>query len=283
MATIKDYYRLTKPGIIYGNLIAGIGGFFIAAQGSFHIITFIATMIGLGFIIGSACVFNNILDRFIDAKMPRTQHRALPVGKISVLRAFLFGKVLIIFGSVILYSFTNTTTLLVALAGVVLYVIVYGWAKRTTPLATEIGSIAGATPPVVGYTAVTHTLDVTAFILFLLLVFWQMPHFFAIALFRQKEYALAHLPVISLKCSFNYIYTMTTLYTLFFVTAGISLYITGAAGLVYICIFGIAAFLVVRANLSSPKDHLQWARRVFKAYMLGLLLWSIGSCIDSFF
>jgi protoheme IX farnesyltransferase len=72
MATIKDYYRLTKPGIIYGNLIAGIGGFFIAAQGSFHIITFIATMIGLGFIIGSACVFNNILDRFIDAKMPRT-------------------------------------------------------------------------------------------------------------------------------------------------------------------------------------------------------------------
>ena len=282
MATIKDYYRLTKPGIIYGNLIAAIGGFFIGAQGNFHVITFIATMIGLGFIIGSACVFNNILDRFIDAKMPRTQHRALPTGKISVLRAFLFGKVLILFGSVILYSFTNTTTLLVALAGVVLYVCVYGWAKRTTPLATEIGSIAGATPPVVGYTAVTHTLDTTAFIIFLLLVFWQMPHFFAIALFRQKEYARAKLPIVSLKRSFGYIHRMTLIYSVLFVLAGVALYMTDAVRTLYILIFIAASYLVFRAVFSSSKTPLLWSRRVFKAYMLALLLWSLGSCIDSF-
>jgi protoheme IX farnesyltransferase len=283
MATIKDYYILTKPGIIYGNLVAAVGGFFIAAQGNINGIAFIATIIGLGCIIGSACVFNNILDRFIDTKMPRTKHRALPTRAIRVLQALLFGKVLLLIGSLILYTFTNTVALLVALSGVIMYVLIYGWAKRTTPLATEIGSIAGATPPVVGYTAVTNTLDTTAFIIFLLLVFWQMPHFFAIALFRQKEYALAHLPIISLKCSFNYIHTMTTLYTLLFVAAGISLYIIGAVGLVYLCIFAIGAFLAIRASFSPSQHRIQWARRVFKAYMFALLLWSAGSCIDSFF
>jgi protoheme IX farnesyltransferase len=156
MHTFKQYYVLTKPGIIYGNLFAAIAGFFLASRGDVSITLFIATMLGLSCIIASACVCNNIMDRKIDAKMMRTKRRALATGIITPFQAIVYGAVLGLVGSAILIYFVNLLAWGVAILGWIGYVVVYGIAKRITSYATEIGSIPGAMPPVVGYSAMNR-------------------------------------------------------------------------------------------------------------------------------
>jgi protoheme IX farnesyltransferase len=283
MEIIKEYYRLTKPGIIYGNLVSAIAGFMLASQGQIDLKILFVTLIGLGFVIGAACVFNNILDRSIDAKMPRTKKRALVTKKITISHAFIFGKILLIAGCAILYLFTNLLTMITALLGFIFYVIVYGFSKRKTPFSVEIGSIAGATPPVVGYLAVTDKLDMIALLLFLILVFWQMPHFFAIAIFRKAEYAKTKLPIVSLKRSFTYIRLASILYTMLFIASLIGLYFIKATGTLYAIGALVISFMVIRAVFFSPKKEVAWAGKVFKAYMYALILWLVAIYIDSLF
>ncbi|MGI8419747.1 MAG: heme o synthase [Candidatus Levyibacteriota bacterium] len=192
---IKAYYTLTKPGIIYGNALTAAGGFFLAAHGIINISLFFAMLFGLSCIIASACVFNNILDRNIDAKMKRTKFRPLVQKVITVKQAFIFASFLSIIGTLILSLYTNSLTLSFALLGLFFYVVVYGIAKRYTVHSTIIGCISGALPPVVGYCSVTNQFDLVAFFLFTILIFWQMPHFYAIGMFRLEEYKTAGLPI----------------------------------------------------------------------------------------
>lgn len=187
------YVAATKPGIICGNLLTCAAGF--AWAGSFDLFTLIPTLFGLSCIIAAGCVFNNIIDRNSDAKMARTQNRPLATGLVTPQSAALFATALAATGTLLLALFTHPLPTLLALLGLFSYLALYTPLKYRTPHATLIGSIAGALPPVVGYTATTHTLDATALLLFLLLVFWQMPHFYAIALYRMKEYAAASIPV----------------------------------------------------------------------------------------
>ena len=194
---IKTYYLLTKPGIIYGNSINTAGGFLLAAKGVIDPLLFLAALIGTAFVIGSACVFNNYIDREIDEKMARTKKRALVTGDIPVKNALIFGTLLGILGFLILFSYTNLLTGVIGVIGVVMYVVVYGYFKRRTVHGTLIGSISGAIPPVAGYTAVTNLIDTGAILLFLILVFWQMPHFYAIAVYRIEDYKKAGIPVLS--------------------------------------------------------------------------------------
>lgn len=283
MEIIKEYYTLTKPGIIYGNLVSAIAGFMLASQGQINLKILFVTLIGLGFIIGSACVFNNILDRSIDAKMPRTKKRALVTKKISVHHAFIFGKILLVAGCIILWLFANLLTMLTALLGFFVYVIVYGFAKRKTPLSVEIGSIAGATPPVVGYLAVTNDIDIIAVLLFLILVFWQMPHFFAIAIFRKSEYANTKMPIVSLKRSFQYIHLAAVVYTVLFIASLIGLYLIKATGILYAIGVLVISFMVIRSTFPPSKNETAWAGKVFKSYMYALIVWLAAIYVDSLF
>ena len=192
---MKDYYQLTKPGIIYGNSVGAVAGFFLASRGQTDWGLFFAMFVGLALIIASACATNNYLDIDIDARMERTKVRALPLGRVQPLHALVFAGAVGILGATILFFFTNLLTLGVALAGWLVYVGVYTPAKRVTPHALFIGAIAGAVPPVVGYVAVVNTLDLSALILFAFLFLWQIPHFLAIAVFRYEEYATANIPL----------------------------------------------------------------------------------------
>lgn len=191
-----NYTLITKPGIILGNLITLAAGFWLASKGALNYALFFQTLLGLGFIIASACAINNIIDRNLDAKMDRTKNRPLAKGAITEPQALLFAAILYIAGNFILYQYTNLLSTLLANVGFWIYVGLYSPLKSRTVFATAIGSIAGAVPPVVGYTAVSNQLDLGAILLFLILVLWQMPHFFAIALYRMDDYTRAKIPLL---------------------------------------------------------------------------------------
>ncbi len=193
---IKTYTTLTKPGIIFGNAVTATAGFALASKGHVDFLLFCAMLVGLSLVIGSACVWNNYIDRGMDEKMVRTRNRALVKGVIPVPYALCFAMVLSFFGIGLLALTTNLLTVSIAACGFFIYVVLYGISKYRTSLGTLIGSIAGAVPPVVGYTAVTGCVDLAALLLFLIVVFWQMPHFFAIAMYRLEDYTAASIPVL---------------------------------------------------------------------------------------
>jgi protoheme IX farnesyltransferase len=192
---IKTYYQLTKPGIIYGNTLVAAAGFLFAAKGNVDWLLFAATLVGLALIIACGCVINNVLDREIDAKMARTQKRATVTGKISETQGYIYAFLLGVAGALLLWYFTNLLTLAVALAGLFVYAGIYTPLKPKSPFALFVGAVAGAVPPVVGYVAVTNTLDWYAAIFFIFMYSWQIPHFLAIATYRYAEYKAAGVPL----------------------------------------------------------------------------------------
>lgn len=193
---LKNYCLLTKPGILFGNLVTTVAGFALASKGRFDLSLLLLTLIGLSFVIGSACVFNNYIDREADLKMARTRKRSLALTQVTPKRALLFAVILGVLGSAILGLYSNLLTLALALFGFLVYVVLYTLSKYRSIHGTLIGSVAGAVPPVAGYTAVSDQLDLGALLLFAMLVFWQMPHFFAIALYRLEDYKAASIPVL---------------------------------------------------------------------------------------
>ncbi len=194
-ARAQAYYRLTKPGIIYGNALMYAAGFFLASSDGIQWQLFISGLAGLSLVIGAACVFNNIADRDIDARMERTKKRSIVSGAISVKDATTFGYLLAIPGLLELYLLTTFTAFFTALVGFAVYVFAYTPLKPKTRYALFVGAIAGAVPPVVGYTVVTDTYDGFALLLFVLLFVWQLPHFIAIATYRFEDYSMAGIPL----------------------------------------------------------------------------------------
>lgn len=194
--SLRAYVGLTKPGIVMGNGITAAGGFFFAMKGTLDVARFLAMLVGLSFVIASGCVYNNYSDRQADAKMKRTQGRALVQGVLPLADVLRFALGLGVIGFWILAQHTNLLTAALAFFGFFNYVVLYGWSKYRTVYGTLIGSISGAIPPVVGYAAVKGQLDLASGLLFAILVLWQMPHFYAIAIYRLEEYRAASIPVL---------------------------------------------------------------------------------------
>jgi protoheme IX farnesyltransferase len=194
-ALARDYYTLAKPGIIYANVLTAIAGFLFAARLDIAWVTLLGLVAGVALVIGGACAYNNYLDQSIDAAMARTKKRGLITGTIKSWQALGFATTLTVAGSAILLLSQNLLTCLLVLVAFVDYVVLYGLAKRLTVHGTLVGCISGAMPLAAGYVAVTGRVDATAVLLFLLMVAWQMAHFYGIALFRLKDYSAAHIPV----------------------------------------------------------------------------------------
>lgn len=281
---VLAYYKLTKPGIVRGNAITAAGGFFLAAHGHPKLIPFLAMLFGLSLIIASGCVWNNYIDRNIDKKMKRTKDRALVTGNISVLSALVYGTVLGIIGTYLLFSYTNSLTAYTALFGFVAYVVVYGIGKRVSVHGTAVGSISGAIPPVVGYVAVTNQLDLGALLLFMVLVCWQMPHFYAIAIFRMKDYVKAGIPVLPIKKGIYATKVAMVLYIIAFVIASLSLTLVGITGLTYAVVMGLIGLWWLDRSIrgfDTIADE-KWARKVFGVSLMALLVFSVMISLDSF-
>lgn len=279
---IKEYYKLTKPGIIYGNLIAAAAGFLFAARIHINPLIFLEMLAGTAFIIGSACVFNNCLDRDIDSKMDRTKKRAIAAGRIPVRNAIIFAGFLGLAGSSILISFVNLPTFLTGAVGFFFYVFLYTPIKKHSTYGTLVGSVSGATPPVAGYVAVTGRFDQASLLLFIALVVWQMPHFYSIAIFRIKDYASAKIPVLPIVRGIRFTKITMTGYVVLFMFTVLVMKIAGYIGLaVFASVFAIAAYwLYLVISGFAVKDNAVWARKAFRFSLIVLLVFCLGLSLN---
>ena len=194
----RDYVTLTKPRIMSLLLLTGAAGMFVGAQGVPDLGDFVVTMLGLALACGGASALNHVLDADLDRLMgPRTQARPVAAGRVPAPRALEYGLVLSAVSFVLLASFVNVLTAVLALVGNLFYVLVYTrWLKRSTPQNIVIGGAAGAVPPVVGYAAATGSLALPALWLFLIVFLWTPPHFWALALLLKEQYAAARVPML---------------------------------------------------------------------------------------
>lgn len=274
MTNTHSFYEVTKPGIVYGNALNAATGFFLASQGNIAWAVLGVTLVGLSLVVACAGVVNNYIDRDIDGLMERTKKRPIPTGQISGRIALLFASVLGVAGAMVLGLYINTLALGVTLAGLLIYLCLYTPLKRHTPFATEAGSLAGAMPPVVGYVAVTGAFDMGAFALFLLFVFWQMPHFFAIAINREDEYASAKIPVLPITHGLRRTKIHILVYIVAFSVVALSLVYLGLAGPLSIAVIGGASAFWFLLALRSfwAKDERRSARQLFFFSLIVVLL-----------
>lgn len=279
---IKTYYMLTKPGIILGNAITTAAGFALASKGHINYWLFLATLVGLSFVIASAGVFNNYIDRAMDAKMSRTKDRALAKGLISSRHAIFFATFLGLIGITTLNVFTNFLTVCVALSGFFIYLVLYAFWKYRSFYGTLIGSLSGAVPPVVGYCAVSNRFDIGAILLFMILVLWQMPHFFAIAMYRFEDYKAASIPVLPLKKGMHTTKIHMLFYIVAFTLTALMLTMSGYTGNVYFavaCLLGVA-WLGLCLNGFKIKNETRWARAMFRFSLVVIMVLSVTMTID---
>ena len=276
---LKKYLFLTKPGILFGNFVTTLGGFFLAAQGSIDILLLLLTLIGTTLVVASGCVVNNVIDQDIDTKMQRTQNRALVKKTISPTVALIYAFVLGVIGFSILWFGVNGYAFLFAVIGFVVYVGFYSlWTKRTSIHQTVIGSISGASPPVIGYTAVTHQFAVAALLLFLAYGLWQMPHSWAIAIYRFDDYKNAGIPILPIARSIYRTKIECVIYILLFAAVLNGLYCFGYTNVFFLITFNALTaywFYLSIIGFKAENDQL-WAKRFFLYSVILITLLSLS-------
>lgn len=274
------YYKLTKPGIVRGNAIHTLAGALLAVTFVTDWKAVLGALIGTSLVIASACVSNNYLDRSIDAKMDRTKSRPSVTGAIPLHSAMLFASALLLAGFGVLWWLTNWYVILIGLIAYVFYVLIYGWAKRTTVYSTIIGAIPGALPAMAGYVAVDGAISPAAWLVFLLIFVWQMPHFYAISVFRREEYKKAGLPVLGVVKPFDVVRVRILMYVVLYVCVIAAMIATQAIhpapGLLMLA--GAAYWLTVCAGRSA--NHEKWAKSVFGASLILTAILPIAGILD---
>ena len=276
MEKISLYYQLAKPGIVYSNAMATVAGFLLAyAQVyEFRWVAFVGVVIGTMLVIASACVLNNHIDRGIDMKMARTKKRATVTGKISTRGVLVYAALLGVCGFGVLLAYTNLLTALLGVLAYVSYIVLYGIAKRASVHGTLVGAIAGGLPPVAGYTALTSQLDIAALLLFVVLVAWQMPHFYAIAMRRRADYDNAGIPVLPVVKGMRATKIQIVLYVILFILINCLFTIAGYTGLTYVIVMTVAGGVWLARGMRGFKVETdeKWALKMFLFSLFVLLL-----------
>jgi len=283
LGTLKAYYRLTKPGIIYGNIFTATAGFLLASGRHINFGLMLATLLGIALVIACGCVYNNYLDRGIDVKMARTKRRALVKGTISNQAALIYGTVLGVLGFIVLVSYTNTLTAILGIIALTVYVALYGIAKRRSVHGTLVGSIAGALPPLAGYTAVSNHINVAAVLIFFIVTLWQMPHFYSIAIFRFDDYKAAGLPVLPVEKGILAAKIQILLYVAAFIVATLLLTMLGYTGYIYLAVATVLGFrwLWLAIQGFRANDDKKWARKMFFTSLLIISILSVTISVDA--
>lgn len=242
------------------------------------------TLIGIVLVMASGCVFNNFIDRDIDKLMERTKNRISAQGLVSGKFLVLYSLMLGVIGTLVLYTQTNKLTTEVALVGLFFYAGVYTlWYKRKSRLGAVIGSVSGAVPPVVGYCAVTNVFDSGAIILFLILCFWQLPHSYAIAIYRLSDYKIAKIPVLPVKKGILFTKVMMLYYIVIFTIVSAMLSVFSHAGLSYLIVaiaLGVTWFILGIRGFKST-DEQAWARKMFLFSIIIIMLLSVLMSISN--
>lgn len=281
----RSYLQLIKPGITISNTMTAVAGYILAAsQFGFEWATLFGVVFGVALVIASACVTNNMLDRDLDVKMQRTRGREIATGHISLTSAAIYAAILGLGGFGVLLTLTNSIALLLGVIAFVWYVVIYGIAKRTTPLSTIIGGVCGALPPLAGYVAGSGVIDAVAWTLFGLLMVWQLPHFYAIAIFRRNDYKKAGLPVWSVRYGTKSTKAQILFWIFVFAVLAPAPTLLGVTGYVYlVAAFGVSIYWLYQgAQTYQQLDDVAWAKKMFGISLVVLLVLSAGITLGGY-
>ncbi len=275
MEKVRQYYKLTKPGVLHANALSSSAGFLFASRGQIDLALFVWLTIGMTLVIASACVLNNYLDQDIDKLMTRTKKRPLIQGTVSGTGAVVFSIVLGLLGVGVLVLTTDLLVTTIAIVGFVTYVVLYGmWSKRQSVHGTLVGSVSGAIPILAGYVAAAGVIDAGAVLVFLVLFFWQMPEFYSIAIYRREEYKKAGVPIISVVRGVSRTKKEIFVYTIAFVLSTLLIPVFGYAGYLYMITMTLlgAYWIWLGAVGLQAKDSEKWARKMFRFSLIILLV-----------
>ena len=281
----SDYVALTKPPIVLLLVVTAIGGMFLASRGDPSLSIILLVCVGGALGAGGANALNHFLEKDIDSLMSRTMGRPVASERISSVQALSFGILLNILSFLVLATWVNLLAAVLTLAATLFYVFVYtSWLKRTTTQNIVIGGAAGSIPPVVGWVAITGSIDLPALYLFAIIFLWTPPHFWALAMLIQKDYEAAKIPMLPVVAGREHTVQSIFMYSIVLVAISLVFATTSAVGLVYV---GVAAvlggiFLVLawqlKGDASTPR-----ARALYLFSLLYLALMFVAMIADSKF
>ena len=234
-AVWRDYYELCKPNVVWLMILTAIVGMCMATQGPVPVATVIFASVGIALCAASAAAVNHLADQHVDAVMARTSGRPIVRGKIDSQSAAVFALILGCLGMLVLLTLVNALTAWLTLASLVGYAFIYTlYLKRATPQNIVIGGLAGAMPPLLGWTAVTNQIDGHALLLVLIIFAWTPPHFWALAIARKDEYAQVDIPMLPVTHGEKYTAINMLLYTVILFLSSLLPFATGMSGLIYL-------------------------------------------------
>jgi protoheme IX farnesyltransferase len=286
MPSVGDFLVLCKVKVVSLIMLTAIVGMFLATPDlpPFHLV--ILASIGIALASSSAAVFNHVIDQKIDNEMSRTEKRPLPEGKISSATALIFGIVMGVVGIGILAVGVNLLTAVLTLLALIGYAVFYTmYLKRATPQNIVIGGAAGAAPPLLGWTAITGSVELGALLLFLIIFIWTPPHFWALAIHRQKEYAKVNIPMLPVTHGHYFTRIQILLYTILLIIVTIMPYLVGMSHLIYLVgalVLGIG-FLYYAVELLRQPENKQLPMRTFGYSINYLMILFIILLIDHYY
>lgn len=230
----RNYLELCKPRVVALMLLTALIGMYLASPGWIPLSFQLVTLIGIGLCASSAAAINHLVDKRIDAIMARTQRRPVATGVVSIRQAIVFAVCLAILGLYILTFWINPLTALLTFITLIGYAGVYtGFLKRATPQNIVIGGLAGAAPPLLGWTAITNHIDPEALLLVLIIFTWTPPHFWALAIYRFQDYKQAQIPMLPVTHGIAFTKLYILLYTILLIVVSILPFIVGMSGILY--------------------------------------------------
>lgn len=284
--SIGDYLTLCKIKVVSLIMLTAVVGMFLATPGLPPMHLVILGSIGIAFASSSAAVFNHIIDQKIDHEMSRTENRPLPEGKISTKTALIFGIVLGVIGIGVLLIGVNVLTAVLTFLALIGYAVFYTmYLKRATPQNIVIGGAAGAAPPLLGWSAITNSVELGALLLFAIIFIWTPPHFWALAIHRQKEYAKVNIPMLPVTHGHYFTRVQILLYTILLVITTLMPYLVGMSGLIYVigAIFLGFGFLYYAIQLLRQPENERLPMKTFGYSINYLMILFVVLLVDHYY
>jgi len=283
-ANWRDYYEITKPRVVALLVLTALVGMCLSVPGAIPWQLLIPSMLGIGLLSSAAAAINHIVDEKIDSEMGRTYNRPLPNGRITTKNAIIFAISIAVIGFITLYGLVNALTAWLTLSGLVGYSFVYTmYLKRATPQNITIGGLAGAIPPLLGWTAMTNEIHPHALLLVLLVFTWTPPHFWALAIQRKDEYAKVNIPMMPVTHGISFTKTQILLYTVLLFIVGLLPYLVGMCNWLYL--IGAVTlnfiFILYAWKLKFSADE-NTAMETFKFSIIHLMLLFIILLVDHY-
>lgn len=280
----SSYYRLCKMRVIFLMLLTAWVGMSLANPSMVPWYVLVAATLGIALGAASGATVNHVLEQHLDAQMRRTQHRPLVQGELSTRQALYFAAILGVTSMVVLGCWVNTLTALLTLFSLIGYAFIYtAWLKRATPQNIVIGGLAGAMPPLLGWTAVTGHMDPAALVLVMIIFVWTPPHFWALAIYRHEDYQAAKIPMLPVTHGISYTKLHIVMYTILLLSVSMIPYVINMSGLIYCVVANILGLgFCVLAIILKCVDSRWLAFQTFRYSILYLFVLFVAMLVDHY-